>query len=145
PLFIASVGIIMRGTAYALRSGAATPREQRRIELAFAVSSILTPFALGTVIGGIASGRVPVGNAKGDLVTSWLNPTSILIGLLAVAIAAYLAAVYLAADAVRIRRQDLVDAFRTRALLMGLVAGAGAPGGGRGGAGDAPNNYVGGA
>src|ERR1044071_8741683 len=68
PLFIAGIGIVLRGTAYALRSGTATPREQRLVELAFSVSSILTPFALGAVIGGIASGRVPVGNAGGDLV-----------------------------------------------------------------------------
>lgn len=124
PLFIAAIGIIMRGTAYALRSGAATAREQRRIEVGFALSSILTPFALGAVIGGIASGRVPVGNAAGDLATSWLNWTSIFVGVLAVAAAAYLAAVYLAADAVRIGRADLAGAFRTRALGTGLVAGA---------------------
>ena len=124
PLFIAGIGIIMRGTAYALRSGTRTLREQRRIEVGFAISSILTPFALGAVIGGIASGRVPVGNAKGDLATSWLNTTSIFIGILAVATAAYLAAVYLAADAVRVGRSDLADAFRTRALGTGVVAGA---------------------
>jgi cytochrome d ubiquinol oxidase subunit II len=124
PLFIAGVGIILRGTAYALRSATATPRERRRVEVVFAVSSILTPFALGAVIGGIASGRVPVGNAKGDLWSSWLNWTSVFIGLLAVATAAYLAAVYLAADAVRTDRPDLADAFRTRALWTGVVAGA---------------------
>src|SRR6266540_5960128 len=108
PLFVAGIGIILRGTAYALRSGTATPREQRRVEVAFAVSSILTPFALGAVIGGIASFRVPVGNAEGDLWSSWLNSTSIFIGVLSVATAAYLSAVYLAADAVRIGRPDLV-------------------------------------
>jgi cytochrome d ubiquinol oxidase subunit II len=124
PLFIAGLGIIMRGTAYALRSGAATAREQRRIELGFALSSILTPFALGAVIGGIASGRVPVGNAEGDLATSWLNWTSIFVGVLAVATAAYLAAVYLAADAVRTGSRDLAAAFRARALGTGVVAGA---------------------
>jgi cytochrome d ubiquinol oxidase subunit II len=124
PLFIAAIGIIMRGTAYALRSGAATAREQRRIEVGFALSSILTPFALGAVIGGIASGRVPVGNAAGDLATSWLNWTSIFVGVLAVATAAYLAAVYLAADAVRIGRADLAAVFRARALGAGVVAGA---------------------
>ena len=87
--------------------------------MAFAVSSILTPFALGAAIGGIASGRVPVGNAQGDLVTSWLNPTSIALGVLAVATAAYLAAVYLAADAVRLGRPELERAFRGRALAHG--------------------------
>ena len=64
------------------------------------------------MIGGIASGRVPVGNAEGDLVTSWLNPTSMALGVIAVATAAYLAAVYLAADAVRVGRPDLENAFR---------------------------------
>jgi cytochrome d ubiquinol oxidase subunit II len=124
PLFLAGLGIILRGTAYALRSGTETPQEQRRVEVLFAVSSILTPFALGAVIGGIASGRVPVGNAEGDLWSSWLNWTSIFIGVLAVATAAYLAAVYLAADAVRGGRPDLADAFRARALGTGVVAGA---------------------
>jgi cytochrome d ubiquinol oxidase subunit II len=129
PLFIAGIGIILRGTAYALRSGTSSAREQRRVEVAVAVSSILTPFALGAVIGGIASFRVPVGNAEGDLVSSWLNPTSILIGVLAVATAAYLAAVYLAADAVRLGRRDLAVAFRARALVTAVVAGAVAIGG----------------
>jgi cytochrome d ubiquinol oxidase subunit II len=129
PLFIAGLGIILRGTAYALRSGTASMREQRRVEVAVAVSSILTPFALGAVVGGIASLRVPVGNAQGDLVTSWLNPTSILIGVLAVVTAAYLAAVYLAADAIRLGRPDLAAAFRARALVTAVVAGAVAVGG----------------
>src|ERR671923_458846 len=76
PLFIAAVGIILRGTAYALRSGAAPDREtEGATGLVFGVSSILTPFALRTVICGIAAGEVPVGNAEGDLFSSWLNPT----------------------------------------------------------------------
>jgi cytochrome bd ubiquinol oxidase subunit II len=129
PLFIAGLGIILRGTAYALRSGTANAREQRRVETLTGVSSVLTPFALGAAIGGIASGRVPVGNAEGDLVTSWLNGTSVVVGVIAVATAGYLAAVYLAADAVRLGRLELADAFRLRALAAGLVAGAVALGG----------------
>jgi cytochrome d ubiquinol oxidase subunit II len=129
PLFIAAVGIIFRGGAYALRAGSSTPRESRTIDMVTAVASIITPFALGAAVGGIASGRVPVGNAAGDLVSSWLNPTSILIGVLAVVTAAYLAAVYLAADAVRLGKSDLVQAFRVRALGTGVVAGAIALGG----------------
>jgi cytochrome bd ubiquinol oxidase subunit II len=126
PLFIAGLGIVARGTAYALRSGTETPREERVVEVGMAVASIITPFALGAAIGGVASERVPVGNARGDLVTSWLNPTSVAIGAIAVAAAAYLAAVYLAADAARLGRADLERAFRTRALVMAAVAGAAA-------------------
>jgi cytochrome bd ubiquinol oxidase subunit II len=123
PLFVAGVGIILRGSSYALRAGSTTPREEGRISLLFAFSSLLTPFALGLVVGGIASGRVPVGNAQGDEITSWLNGTALLIGALAVATAAYLAAVYLAADARRIGSEDVAEAFRARALVAGVVAG----------------------
>jgi cytochrome d ubiquinol oxidase subunit II len=123
PLFIAAVGIIMRGTAYAVRSGNPSPRQDSVIGLVFSLSSVLTPFALGTAVGAIASGRVPVGNAEGDLVSSWLNPTSVLIGVLAVATAAYLAAVFLAADAGRQGDELMRKAFRRRALTAGVVAG----------------------
>ncbi len=122
-LFIAALGIILRGASYALRSGAAGARELRRIDGVFAVVSLVSPFALGAAAGGIAAERVPVGNAAGNLTTSWLNPTSILIGVLAVVFAAYLAAVYLAADAVRRGQTDLVEAFRVRALGAGATAG----------------------
>jgi cytochrome d ubiquinol oxidase subunit II len=128
-LFIGAIGIILRGFAYALRSGAESPREIGAIDTLFSVSSVITPFALGAAIGGIASRRVPVGNAAGDLISSWLNPTSILIGAIAVVTGAYLAAVYLAADAERLGESDLAEAFRTRALFSGLVAGAIAIGG----------------
>jgi cytochrome bd ubiquinol oxidase subunit II len=124
PLFIAAVGIIFRGTAYALRAGASTARELRAIDTVFALSSILTPFALGAAVGGIASRRVPVGNAAGDQFSSWLNPTSLLIGVLAVATAAYLAAVFLCADAARLGETTLERKFRTRALAAGLATGA---------------------
>ena len=124
PLFIAAVGIILRGAAYALRSGASGRRELARIDTLFALSSILTPFALGAAAGGIASRRVPVGNAAGHLFTSWLNPTSITIGAVAVTTGAYLAAVYLAADAAAHGDTDLERRFRTRALVAGVVAGA---------------------
>jgi cytochrome bd ubiquinol oxidase subunit II len=129
PLFIAALGIILRGAAYALRAGTGSSSEQRRIDAVFAISSILTPFALGTMIGAIASRRVPLGNAAGHMFSSWLNPTSILIGVLAVATSAYLAAVYLAADAARLGQTDLEQRFRTRALAAGLAAGAIALGG----------------
>jgi cytochrome d ubiquinol oxidase subunit II len=124
PLFLAGIGIVFRGAAYALRAGAATPRELGVIDTVFSLSSVLTPFALGTMVGAIATGRVPVGNAAGARFSSWLNATSVLVGVLAVATCAYLAAVYLAADAARRDEPSLVQAFRTRALGAGVVAGA---------------------
>jgi cytochrome bd ubiquinol oxidase subunit II len=128
-LFIAGVGIIFRGALYALRTGTSTAREQRIVDTVFGVSSVLTPFALGAAAGGVASGRVPVGNAAGHLFSSWLNPTSILVGVLAVATGAYLAAVYLSADTRRHGDPELEDAFRRRALVSGVFAGGVALGG----------------
>src|SRR3954451_16836309 len=124
PLFIAALGIIFRGAAYAVQRGAASPRESRIIQMTFSISSILTPFALGAAIGGIATDRVPVGDAAGAPFWSWLNPTSVFIGLLAVATCAYLAAAFLAADAARRGDSALVRYFRRRALAAGLIAGA---------------------
>jgi cytochrome d ubiquinol oxidase subunit II len=126
PLLIAAIGIIFRGTTYALRSQleVGEGRVVRVVEDLFALSSLLTPFALATVIGAIATVRVPVGNARGNLITSWLNPVSVLAGVLAIAFSGYLAAVYLAADAHRLAERALVRDFRIRALAAGVVAGA---------------------
>jgi cytochrome d ubiquinol oxidase subunit II len=129
PLFVAAVGIIFRGSAYALRVGTAGMRELGAVDTLFALASVLTPFALGAAVGGIASGRVPVGNAAGDQVDSWLNATSLIAGLLAVAFTIYLAAVYLAADAVRMNRGALAERFRRHALAAAVVAGAAAAAG----------------
>jgi cytochrome d ubiquinol oxidase subunit II len=129
PLFIAAIGIIFRGTAFVLRGQAATINEARTLGALFASASVLIPFSFGTVLGGIASGRVGVGNATGDPVESWLNPTSALIGVIAVLTGAYLAAVYLAGDSVRAEQPDLARAFRARALLAGVASGAVAIGG----------------
>jgi cytochrome d ubiquinol oxidase subunit II len=122
--FVAGIGIILRGAAYALRAGTSSRRQVLTIDAASAVASVITPFALGAAVGGIASGRVPVGNAAGDPWASWINPTSVMIGVLAVVSSAYIAAVFLAADAARRREAAVADAFRARALVAGLVAGA---------------------
>ena len=73
PLFLAALGIIVRGTCYAVR-GVASGSSEWVVGALFGGSSVLTPFALGAATGGIASERVPVGNALGDPIDSWLNP-----------------------------------------------------------------------
>ena len=73
----------------------------------FGASSVLTPFFLGTVVGAIAGGRVPVGNAAGDRVSSWVNLLSFVTGALFVATGAYLASVFLVSDARRAGTPDL--------------------------------------
>ncbi|MFC0530630.1 cytochrome d ubiquinol oxidase subunit II [Phytohabitans kaempferiae] len=143
PLTLAALGIIGRGAAFAFRKASDTLAERRLYGATFAASSVLTPFFLGTVVGAVASRRVPRGVAAGDIWTSWLNPTSLYCGLLAVGVCAYLAAVYLLEDARRAGRPELVTAFRRRALVTGVAVGAVALAGLAVLAADAPDLYAG--
>ncbi|RKT55730.1 cytochrome d ubiquinol oxidase subunit II [Saccharothrix australiensis] len=124
PLTLAAFGIIARGAAFAYRKSVGTPGMRRFFGAAFALSSLLTPFFFGAVVGGVASGRVPPGIAGGDVVRGWVNPTSFLGGALAVLVCAYLAAVFLCGDARRDGEHDLAEAFRRRALVTAAVTGA---------------------
>jgi cytochrome bd ubiquinol oxidase subunit II len=123
PLCLAAVGIVLRGAGFAFHRLADRRVGRRLAEAAFAISSVLTPFFMGTVVGAVASGRVPIGNAEGDPVTSWLNPVSLLIGALFVATGAYLAAVFLVSDARRFGDPELVGYFAARARAAAVVAG----------------------
>jgi cytochrome d ubiquinol oxidase subunit II len=124
PLTLAALGIIARGAAFAFRKASTELWQRRLFGAAFAVSSVVTPFFLGTVAGGIASGRVPPGLAAGNPAYSWWNPTSVVGGVLAVGSCAYLAATYLCHDAKRLGRPELADGYRRRGLIAGLVVGA---------------------
>lgn len=123
PLTLTALGIIARGAAFAFRKASTGLWQQRLFGACFAGSSVVTPFFLGTVAGAVASDRVPPGLATGNLITSWLNPTSVLGGFLAVLACAHVAAVYLCADAARGGHQELAAAFRRRALASGLLSG----------------------
>jgi cytochrome bd ubiquinol oxidase subunit II len=124
PMTLAALGIIGRGSAFAFRKTVTEVWQQRLFGATFAVSSVATPFFLGTIAGAIASGRVPPGLAKGDTVGSWTSPVAVLAGLLAVAACSFLAATYLCRDAARDGDDALADWFRLRALGSGVVAGA---------------------
>jgi cytochrome d ubiquinol oxidase subunit II len=124
PLSLAALGIVLRGSGFAFHNVARRLRNRRLAERAFGLSSLLTPFFMGTVVGAIASGRVPIGNAQGDAVTSWLNGVSLLTGALFVATGAYLSAVFLVSDARRYGDPDLERYFTARALGAALAAGA---------------------
>src|SRR3954451_16966223 len=123
PLTIAAFGIVLRGAGFAFRKAVLRTRDRRAFGAVFAVSSVLVPYCLGAVVGSIASGRVPAGGAAGDPWGSWIKPTSVTIGVLAVAVDAYLAAFFLVWDARRLSDDPMVTYFRRRALGAGVVAG----------------------
>lgn len=123
PLSIAALGIVLRGSSFAFRKEVTRLSSQRNFGAAFALSSVIVPFCMGAVAGAIASGRVPSGGKAGDHWTSWMNWTSILGGLLAVATCAYLAGVYLVHDARRLGDEEMAEYFRRRVLTAAVVTG----------------------
>lgn len=127
PLTAAGVGIILRGAGFALRKPVEEVRLQRAFGVAFAASSVVTPFFLGAVAGAVASGRVPAGPVETghiDSWSAWTGPTSLLGGALAVATCAYLGSVFLAADARRDGELDLVARYRRNGIAAAVGAGA---------------------
>jgi len=123
PLWLAAFGIVLRGAGFAFRKEVETLHWQRLFGAAFAFSSLIVPFFMGTVIGAIASGRVPANPAHADLAV-WTGPTSLLIGALFVAVCAYLAAVFLTREAGRRDDHRLRRYFARRAAAAGAVSGA---------------------
>ncbi len=123
PLTIAALGIVLRGSGFAFRKAVTRTSSKRNFGAAFASSSVIVPYCMGAVVGAIASGRIPAGGVAGDPWGSWINPTSILGGVMAVVMAAYLASVYMVWDARRLADDSMVEYFRRRAVVAAVVAG----------------------
>jgi cytochrome d ubiquinol oxidase subunit II len=123
PLALAALGIVLRGSSFAFRKEVTKTSSQRNFGAAFASSSVLVPYCMGAVAGAIASGQVPAGGKAGDPWSSWINPTSVLGGVLAVTVCAFLASVYLVWDARRLDDREMEQYFRHRAIATSVAAG----------------------
>jgi len=123
PLTFVALGVIARGSAFAFRKAVTELWQRRLFGATFAFSSLVTPYFLGAVAGAVASGRVPPGVGKGDAIGSWTGSSSIMAGVFAILVCAYLAAVYLTADAWRSGDARLTEQFRRRALATGIALG----------------------
>ena len=120
PLTLALIGIVLRGSGFAFRHAIVGPLHNTSTRV-FGVSSVLTPFFMGTVIGAIAAGGVPA-DGNGDPFSSWTGVLPIVVGCMFVASAAYLAAVFLSHDSRH--DQALREYFVRRALFAAIGAGA---------------------
>jgi cytochrome d ubiquinol oxidase subunit II len=123
PFLLALLGVVLRGAAFAFRKYSGTLAQARLFGAVFAGSSLIAPFFFGTIAGAIASGRVPA-DGQGDLWASWLTPTSLFGGVIAVGTCSLLAGIFLTADAERSRHVELASSLRRRTLAIGLVTGA---------------------
>ena len=125
PLTMAAVGIVLRGSGFAFRKSVVRTRDRRNFGAAFA--RVVGP---RPVLHGcdrrwdrLRVACRPVVQA-GDPWSSWVNPTSVLGGVLAIVTIAYLAAVFLVWDARRLGDEQLVGYFRRRATGAAIAAGA---------------------
>jgi len=121
PLALAVLGIVLRGSGFAFRHALPGPWRGPATRV-FGLSSLLTPFFMGTVAGAVAAGEVPA-DGGGDPTASWTGALPLLAGAIFVASAAYLAAVFLVRDAGAAGDRDLQGYFARRALAAALVAG----------------------
>ena len=142
PLMLMLLGIVLRGSAFTFRSyDSRRDSVQRRWGRIFAIASTVTPVLLGMIVGAVASGNVRDVPPDGSLpfvaayIRPWLSPFTLGIGLLALALFAFLAAVYLTVEA---KDDELREDFRARALAAAFavfaiaftdlfLAGVGAP------------------
>ena len=124
PMCLILIGIVLRGSAFAFRSQ--LPRRgptEMLLTRAFAVGSIITPIMLGVSLGTLASGRIQLHNGlvTGGFFDTWQMPFAWAVGALALALFAYLAALYLTVES---GDEALRSDFRARALAAGVATGA---------------------
>lgn len=122
PFHLVLLGIVLRGAAFVFRAhgheAAGAPLSWGRV---FGAASLFTPLLLGACLGAVSSGDIRVANgamAAGSE-WAWLGPFPLATGLLALALCAYLAAVYLTLET----RGALQEDFRQRALWIWLAGG----------------------
>jgi cytochrome bd ubiquinol oxidase subunit II len=122
PLALSVLGIVLRGAGFAFRHTAQRLHVRQLTGATFAAASLITPFFMGTVVGAIVTGQVPV-HPVGNVLAAWTSPTAILTGFLFVAACAYISAVYLVLEARQRGHQDLTRYFSLRATAAGVVTG----------------------
>jgi cytochrome d ubiquinol oxidase subunit II len=150
PITLLLIGIVLRGTAFTFRTYDVQRDDvQRRWSLVFSIASIITPILLGTILGATASGTIRVEDhaVTSGFFSSWLAPFPLSVGLFALALFAFLAAVYLTVEAEQRESQSkqheldaapqassdaqhaqtaprkLSEDFRLRAILAGVAVG----------------------
>lgn len=125
PFHFVLLGIILRGAAFVFRAyspesarSLGPSRQAKRWGALFGMASVMTPVLLGMCLGAVSAGGIRI--APGSVTLDglpWLAPVSLAMGAFALAMCAYLAAVFLAYETTGELRED----FRARALWAGTT------------------------
>ncbi len=122
PLFVALVGIVARGAAFAFRHyGDRNSRLSHLSLRAFSMASVLTPFVFGLCVGAVASGDIQTDgpHVSSGAFAGWLSPFAIMTGSIGLLLCAFLGAAYMIPRTEGPLRND----FRRRALVASLALG----------------------
>lgn len=122
PLLIALLGIIIRGSSFTFRYYDIVNGKNYSDYYSwfFRISSLITPFFLGIILGALISGRIP-SSPEGSFVESfirpWLSSFTIATGIFITLLFAWLAAIYTLGEA----KNDTFHLFKRTALILFIL------------------------
>jgi cytochrome bd ubiquinol oxidase subunit II len=120
PFTLALMAIVVRGVAFSLRSGAAPPaRIERLLGRAFGAASVVAPLLFGASAGALAQVSSSSGASATPSSIPWTGVFAGLVGLLAIALCAHLAASFMANRLEQTGQPTLAEGFRRRGLQTG--------------------------
>ena len=122
PLTAMVLGIVLRGSAFVFRKyDSRRDQVQQRWSRLFGIASVFTPFVQGMILGALTTGaiRIENGTVRTGFLAGWWTPFAGACGLFALALFAFLAAVYLTVDAAG--DPELQNDFRMRAIVSQIA------------------------
>lgn len=129
PVLLFLIGIVLRGTAFTFRHyDAFRDGSQKVYSAIFRYSSLFTVFFLGVTISAFFGGTLPEtldGSFSEVFIFTWFNPFSISVGIFAVALSAYIAAIFLLGEVETERGYEIIKKFSYRLFVLSTIAGVG--------------------
>jgi cytochrome d ubiquinol oxidase subunit II len=123
PFVVALLAIVVRSVALGVRGSAVTSSQSRvLLGTVFGAASLVAPFAFGTIAGGLAEASVTAPD-RGAMAPAipWSSPFALVIGALAVALCAQLAAGFVALRCARAAQPVTAARFARRMTRSGIV------------------------
>lgn len=120
PLTLMLIGIVLRGSAFIFRKyDVESQKVHRSWSVLFGAACFFTPFIQGVTLGALSTGQIRIvgGKLTTGFMAGWLTPFAIACGVFALALFAFLAAVYLTVDTSE--ETQLQNDFRLRAFWSG--------------------------
>ncbi|HKM56345.1 MAG TPA: cytochrome d ubiquinol oxidase subunit II [Isosphaeraceae bacterium] len=124
PVSLMLICVVLRGSAFTFRSYENCAVAKERWNRVFSIPSVIAPVLLGSVIGAIATGepgRAMTSHLPVPLFSAWLKLFPMVVGLFALNIFAFLAAVYMTLEAANV---ELREDFRRRAIISAVLLGS---------------------